>query len=135
MERDRTIEGTTGMGGMEIHERAVGTITVLGPVGKLVLSEGQRDNVLTDTISGIMLQGRRQFMVDLAQVSYADTSGLAMLVAAHVTVIKRGGQIKLLHPTKRLRELFGVTRLNTVFEVFDSERDAIDSFTKESPPI
>ena len=117
---------------MEIRERAVGAITVLDPVGKLVLSEGPGDNLLKDTISGLMLQGRLQFMLDLAHVSQVDTSGLAMLAAAQVAVVKRGGQIKLLNPSRRLRELLGITRLNTFFDVFDTEHDAIESFTPES---
>jgi anti-sigma B factor antagonist len=113
---------------MEIRERAVGAITVLDPVGKLVLSEGQRDLLLRDTIGALLLQGRRQFVLDLAHVSQVDTSGLAMLVAVQVAVVKRGGQIRLLNPTRRLRGLLATTRLNTFFEVFDTEQEAIESF-------
>jgi len=116
---------------MEIGQRAVGAMTVLDLSGKLVLSEGLRDALLKDTIAGLMLQGRCQFMLSLAHVSQVDTSGLAMLVAAQITVIKRGGQVKLLNPTKRFRELLRITRLNTFFEVFDTERDAIESFARE----
>jgi len=117
---------------MEIREHAVGSITVLDLVGKLTLNEGLRDALLKDTITGAMLQGRRRFMLSLAEVTQVDTSGLAMLVAAQITVVKRGGQIRLLNPTKRFRELLAITKLNTFFEVFDTEQHAIESFAKES---
>ena len=116
---------------MELRERAVGSITVLDIVGKLVLNEGLRDALLKDSISGLMLQGRRQFLVSLALVSQVDTSGLAMLVAAQITVVKRGGQIKLLNPTKRFRELLRITKLNAFFEVFDTEQQAIESLARK----
>ena len=116
---------------MEIRERAVGAVTVLDPVGKLVLSEGHHDTQLKDTIMSLIEQGRRHFMLDLAHVSQTDTSGLALLVAAQATIVKRGGQLKLLNPTERLRNMLGVTRLNTFFEVFDTEQTAIESFTPE----
>ena len=118
---------------MEIRERAVGAVTVLDPVGKLVLSEEDHDTRLKDTIVRLIEQGRMRFVLDLAHVLQADTSGLALLVAAQVTVVKRGGQLKLLNPTTRLRNMFGVTRLNTFFEVFDTEQSAIDSFIPEQP--
>lgn len=117
---------------MEIRERLVGAVTVLDLVGKLALNEGLRDALLKDTIAGVMLQGRRLFILSLADVTQVDTSGLAMLVAAQITVVKRGGQIKLLNPTKRFRELLAITKLNKFFEVFDTEREAIESFAQ--PP-
>lgn len=117
---------------MEIGQRAVGAVTVLELVGKLALNEGLPDALLKDTIAGAMLQGCRQFMLSLGRVSQVDTSGLAMLVAAQITVVKRGGRLSLLNPTKRFRELLGITRLNTFFEVFDTEQDAIESFARES---
>ena len=116
---------------MEIRERAVGAVTVLDPVGKLVLSEGHHDTQLKDTIMSLIEQGRMRFVLDLAHVLQADTSGLALLVAAQVTIVKRGGQLKLANPTSHLRSMFGVTRLNTFFEVFDTEQTAIESFPPE----
>jgi anti-sigma B factor antagonist len=116
---------------MEIHQRTAGPVTVLAPVGRLVLSEAQPDTALRDTVIQMMLQGRRHFLLDLAHISQIDTSGLTMLVGAHLAVVKRGGHIKLLNPTRRLREIFSVTKLNTFFEVFDTESDAVNSFPSE----
>jgi anti-anti-sigma factor len=116
---------------MEVRERAVGAITVLDPVGRLVLDEGDSDSMLKDAIISHMRQGGRQFVFDLAHVSQVDTSGLAALMAAYLTVVRRGGQMKLLNPTKRLRELLGITKLDVLFEVFDTEQDAAESFAKK----
>lgn len=116
---------------MEIHERTAGAVTVLAPVGRLVLTEAQPDAALRDTVIRMMLQGRRHFLLDLAQISQIDTSGLTLLVGAHLAVVKRGGHIKLLNPTKRIREIFRVTKLNTFFEVFDTESEAMGSFPCE----
>jgi anti-sigma B factor antagonist len=119
---------------MEVRERTVGMITVVRPVGTLALSEHPCDNVLKDTIGRSMLQGRLQFVLDLGAVSHAETSGLAMLVAVHATVTRRGGQLKLVNLTSRLRELLSVTKLNTVFEIVDTEHEAIESFSREPAP-
>lgn len=117
---------------MEIRQSTVGTVTVLEPVGKLVLSEGASDSLLKDTVSGLMNDGRTQFLVSLAHVAQVDTSGLTNLVSSQIMVLKRGGRIRLSSPTKRIRELLAITRLNTFFEVFDTEREAIESFTRDS---
>jgi anti-sigma B factor antagonist len=118
---------------MDIRERVAGSVTVLDLVGRLVLSEGFRDTLLKDLICERMVQGRRHFVLELAQVSQIDTSGLTMLVGAHVTVVRRGGQIRLMKPTKRIHELLRITKLNTFFEVFDNEETAFRSFPPEIP--
>ena len=113
---------------MEIRERAAGPVTILEPVGRLVLSEGSSDSLLKDMICERIEQGRRHFILDLAHVSQIDTSGLTMLVAAHVAAVKRGAQLKLLHPRKRIHDLLSVTKLNTFFAVFESGAAALGSF-------
>lgn len=116
---------------MDIRERTVGAITALAPVGRLVLDEGSTDNLLKHRISGLMREGHRQFLLDLGHISQIDTLGLTSLVAAQVMVLKHGGQIKFCSPAKRVRDLLGITRLNTFFEVFDTEPEAIKGFAKE----
>ena len=117
---------------MEIRQSMVGEVAVLNPVGKLLLSEGESDTLLRDTVADLMTHGRRQFVVNLADVSQVDTAGITALVAMQIAVQKRGGGIKLLNPPKRLREVLAITKLNTYFDVFDTERDAIASLTRES---
>lgn len=120
------------MSGMDIRERAAGSVVVLEPVGRLVLSEGFSDTVLKDMVRERMAQGRRHFIIDLAQVSQIDTSGLTMLVGAYVVVVRRGGRIALLNPTKRISELLRVTKLDTFFQVFTDEQSALASLLAEA---
>lgn len=115
-------------GDLQIHERTVGQVAVLDVVGRMVLSERATDALFRSTIADLLDVGRRHLVVNLGQVSQVDTSGLTALVSAHLTAVKRGGALKLVNPTRRIRDLLGVTRLNTLFEVFDSEDAAVASF-------
>ena len=116
---------------MQIRERNVGDISVLDVVGRMVLSERASDSLFRNTIADLLSTGRRQLVVNLAEVSQVDTSGLTALVTAHLTAAKRGGALKLVNPPKRVRDLLGITRLNTLFEVFENEDQAIASFPSE----
>ena len=113
---------------LEIHERSAGDAVVLDVVGRMVLSERASDLLFRGTIADLLTMGRRQLIINLAQVTQVDTSGITALVTAHLTTTKRGGSLKLVNPTKRLRDLLGITRLDTLFEVFDSEDAAVASF-------
>ena len=117
---------------MDVQERIAGTVTVLEPLGRMVLSESPTDDVLKERVAAQLREGRRQFIVDLHQVSQMDTSGLTTLVAAYIAVRRQQGRIVLVNPSGRVRELLRVTRLGTLFQVFDSEHDAIASLTQES---
>jgi anti-sigma B factor antagonist len=117
---------------VDVQERIAGTVTVLEPLGRMVLSESPTDEVLKERVAAQLREGRRQFIVDLRQVSQMDTSGLTTLVAAYVAVRKQQGRIVLVNPSGRVRELLRVTRLDTLFQVFDSEHHAIASLTQES---
>lgn len=114
---------------MHIHERAIGDVSILDISGRMVLSERASDSLFRNTIDDLLSIGRRQLVVNLSRVSQVDTSGLTALVTAHLTASKSGGAIKLVSPTRRVRDLLGVTRLNTLFEVFDDEEQAVESFS------
>lgn len=120
----------------DILERMAGDVWILAPQGRLVLSENPSDDALKDRIVTLLQEGCTRFIVDLTNVSHVDTSGLTTLVAAHIAVRKRQGRIALVNPTKRVRELLAVTRLNAVFDVFDSEAAVFASFgvTRPSQP-
>jgi anti-sigma B factor antagonist len=116
-----------------IHERQIGSITVLQPDGRLVLSENPDDGIIKDRVDALLEQGRSLFVLDLTHVSHVDTSGLTALVGAYIAVRKRGGRIALLSPTQRVRELLAVTRLNSFLDVFESEGAAAESFGATPP--
>jgi len=100
-------------------------ILVVECSGRIVF--GDESIRLRDTIKELISQNNR-IVLNLAQVTYIDSVGLGTLVALYTTANKGGGSIKLANLTKRVGDLLQVTKLLTVFEVFDSEQKAIDSF-------
>ena len=75
-----------------------------------------------------MNQGRKDVLSNLARVQYVDSAGLGAIVQCYTTVTNQGGALKLVHITKRIKDLLTITKLITVFETFDSEQDAVKSF-------
>ena len=76
-----------------------------------------------------MLQGRKQLVLNLADVPYIDSAGLGEVVRTFTTVSRQGGNLKLLNLTKRITDLLAITKLLTVFDTYDSEQDAVQSFS------
>ena len=110
---------------MEMKERTTGSVTILDLSGRVTAAG---DSSLRDKIHSLVFQERKHVLLNLADVPTMDSSGLGELVAAHTTVSRAGGQIKLVNLTKRIHDLLTITRLATVFDTFDSEQDAIASF-------
>ena len=73
-------------------------------------------------------EGKMQILLNLADVTHIDSSGLGELISSHITVSAKGGEIKLLHLTEKLRELMTITKLLTVFDVYNDESEALSSF-------
>jgi anti-sigma B factor antagonist len=117
---------------MQIRERHAGTVAVVDVIGRMVLTEGEIDSLLRDRVADLITQGHQNIVVNLSQVTQVDTSGLKQLLAARLAVNRLGGHLRLANATKRIRDLLGITRLNTLFEIFDSEQAAIDSFATRS---
>jgi anti-anti-sigma factor len=116
---------------MKITERAVGDVTVLDLQGRLVLDDGC--DLFRDTVNRLVQIGRRKLLVNLDQVTYVDSAGLGMLVSKYLTVVKRGGQLKLCNLRRRSYRVLNITRLLTVFERFESEAEALKTFDDEAP--
>jgi anti-sigma B factor antagonist len=113
--------------GMQIEERVVGEVTILDLKGKITLGDG--DEVLKDKINSLVLQNRRRILLNLADVPYIDSAGLGEVVRTYTTVSRQGGQLKLVNLTKRITDLLSITKLLTVFETFDSEAEALKSYS------
>jgi anti-anti-sigma factor len=111
---------------LQITERRVGHVTVLDLKGRLELDDG--DTVLRDTINRLVEEGRVQLLLDLTNVTRLDSAGIGMLVGKYLTVRKRNGTIKLLHLTDRTSRLLHITKLESVFEIFQDEAQALRSF-------
>ncbi len=112
---------------MQIDERVVDGVMILDLKGKMTLGEG--DELLKDKINSLALQGRRKIVLNLADVPYIDSAGLGEIVRTYTTISRQGGQLKLLNLTKRIEDLLSITKLLTVFETFDTEAEAIKSFS------
>jgi anti-sigma B factor antagonist len=112
---------------MQIEERVVNSVTVLDLKGKMTLGEG--DELLKDKINSLLQQDRKQILLNLEGVPYIDSAGLGEIVRTYTTVSRQGGKLKLVNLTKRITDLLSITKLLTVFETFDSEPEAIRSFS------
>ena len=112
---------------MQIEERAVGDVVVLDLKGKVTLGEG--DELLKDKVNSLVNQGHKKSVLNLADVPYIDSAGLGEVVRTYTTVSRQGGSLKLLNLTKRITDLLSITKLLTVFETFDSENEAVRSFS------
>jgi anti-sigma B factor antagonist len=117
--------------------RQIGNVSVLDMDGNIRI--GDSSVALREAIRELLAEGKNQILLNLARVGYIDSLGLGELISIHITLKKNGGQIKLLHLTQRLRELMTITKLLTVFDVYEDEAEALDSFRKSdlettSPP-
>jgi anti-sigma B factor antagonist len=112
---------------MQIEERGVGDVMVVDLKGRLTMGEG--DELLKDKVNSLVNQGHRKIVLNLADVPYIDSAGLGEIVRTYTTVSRQGGSLKLLNLTKRITDLLSITKLLTVFETFDSESEAVRSFS------
>jgi len=108
---------------MKATTRDVNDIAIIKVDGKITIGAG--DQQLRDVIAGA---SSNKILLDLSGVTTIDSSGIGELVGSYTTVTNRGGKLKLLHLPAKLNELLHVTQLITVFEVYESEREAIASF-------
>jgi anti-sigma B factor antagonist len=108
----------------------VSDVMVLDLQGKLTLGDG--DELLRDKVNSLVQQDYKKILLNLENVPYIDSAGLGEVVRTYTTVSRQGGTLKLLHLTKRIQDLLAITKLLTVFETFDSEPDAVKSFTKSA---
>ena len=106
--------------------RTVGDIRILDCSGKITLGEGTM--TVRNTVRDILKNNGKKIILNLADVNYIDSSGIGELVSTYTTVTNNGGQLKLLNLTKKIQELLAITKLLTVFSVYDNEQAAIASF-------
>jgi anti-sigma B factor antagonist len=111
---------------MKIENRVVGDVQVLDCSGKITLGEGTM--AVRNTVRELLKNGNKKIVLNLADVNYIDSSGIGELVSSYTTVTNQGGQLKLLNLTKKIHELLAITKLLTVFQVYDNEQGAVTSF-------
>jgi len=111
---------------MKTTTRQIDGVTIVDCSGRITLGEGSV--ILRDTVRELLSKGQKKLLLNLGEVTYIDSSGIGELVSAFTTVRNQGGELKLLNLTKKVHDLLQITKLYTVFEVFDDESSAIRSF-------
>lgn len=106
--------------------RQIDSVTVVDLGGRITLGEGS--TTLRDTLRDLIEHGRIHILLNLGEVSYIDSSGLGELVHGFTLVRQAGGDLKLLHLTRKVHDLLQITKLYTVFDVQEDETRAIASF-------
>ena len=114
------------MADINISERQAGDVTVLYLDGKVTIGEGSL--ALRSAIRRLFGEGKNKILLNLGGVGYIDSSGIGELVSSFTAVNKEGGTLKLLNLTQKIQDLLAITKLLTVFDVFDSEAEALSSF-------
>ncbi len=112
---------------LKMTSREVDGISILTLEGRIVL--GEESNALREQVKSMLAAGKRKVVLNMGQVTYIDSAGLGTLVAAHHSARTQGATLKLSNLGKKFQEILQVTKLLTVFEVYDSEAAAISSFT------
>jgi anti-sigma B factor antagonist len=111
---------------LEIKERKVGEIVILELSGKITIGEGSVQ--LREAVSRLLEAGRNRIILNLSAVSYVDSSGIGELVSRYTTTKNAGGRLKLLNLPKKIKDLLMITKLLTVFEIYEDEQVALESF-------
>ncbi|HET6973806.1 MAG TPA: STAS domain-containing protein [Pyrinomonadaceae bacterium] len=115
------------MAELNINERQAGDVTVLDLSGKITIGEGSV--ALRTAIRRLLEEGKKRILLNLAGVSYVDSSGIGELVSSYTAIGKeQGGQLKLLNLTQKIRDLLTITKLLTVFDVYENEAEALNSY-------
>jgi anti-sigma B factor antagonist len=113
-----------------VVEKMIGDLMVLDVRGQITL--GDETSALREKTKSLVDAGHTKIIVDLAEVNYIDSAGLATLVSLYTSARRQGGDVKLLRLTNRVRGLLQITRLSTVFEIYDDLEAAKKSFANSS---
>jgi anti-sigma B factor antagonist len=114
------------MAELNIRERQAGDVTILDMEGKITIGEGSV--AVRSAVRRLLEEGKKKILLNLAAVGYVDSSGIGELVSSFTTINREGGQLKLLNLTQKIQDLLAITKLLTVFDVYDDESAALNSF-------
>ncbi|OGF68206.1 MAG: anti-anti-sigma factor [Candidatus Fischerbacteria bacterium RBG_13_37_8] len=113
---------------MELSYKELGDITVVQVSGRITLGEG--DVKLRDAIYNLLKENKGKIVLNLGDVSYIDSAGIGELISAYTAAKRNGAELKLLNLTKKIQDILQITQLLTIFEVFNNENEALNSFNK-----
>lgn len=121
------------MSNLTIQERTLGGVTIVDLAGKVTL--GGSNKMLHDAIKRLVNEGKTQIILNLQKMSYIDSSGLGELVAGYSTLKAAGGALKLMGVPAKVIDLMVMTKLYTVFEIYETEAEAVGSFETPSENV
>jgi anti-sigma B factor antagonist len=110
-----------------IGERRERDITILDLKGRIRISGGTL--MLHKAIRCLLDEGKTKILLNLASVTHIDSMGLGELISSHITLANKGAELKLVNLTERVQEVMRITKLLTVFDIYENEPDALASFT------
>ena len=108
--------------------REVDGVTVVALDGRIVL--GEESNALRERVKSLIAEGKTKVVLNMANITFIDSAGLGTLVAAHHSAKSQGAALKLAHLGSKFQEVLQITKLLTVFDVYNSEAEAVASFAK-----
>jgi anti-sigma B factor antagonist len=113
---------------MDIKQRVRDDVTILDLSGRLILGDGEES--FKEMVDDLINQDRTKILLNLTDVNYIDSAGIGVVIWKYIPVTKRGGTLKLLNPQPRTHTVLSITRLLTVLETFQTEDEAIESFSR-----
>ncbi len=111
---------------MKINNRQIADVTILDVSGRVVAGEAA---LLRDSVRGLIACREKNIVLNLAEVPYIDSAGIGELVSALVAIRRESGCLGLLNLSRRVRDVLGMVKLLPVFQVFDSEAEALAAFS------
>jgi anti-sigma B factor antagonist len=113
---------------LKFTQREVDGVTVVALDGRIVL--GEESNALREKIKSLIAEGKKKIVLNMENVTFIDSAGLGTLVAAHHSAKSQGASLRLCHLGAKFQEVLQITKLLTVFDVYNSEAEAVASFSK-----
>jgi anti-sigma B factor antagonist len=104
-------------------------VTVVALDGQIVL--GEESNSLREKLKSLIAEGKKKIVLNLANIKYIDSAGVGTLVAAHISAKTQGASVRICHLGRKFHEVLQITKLLTVFDVYDTEVAAVSSFEEE----
>ena len=111
---------------LKAHTRKVGSVAVIDLSGRITLGEGS--GTLRESVKAAMDASEKQIVLNMGDVTYIDSAGLGELVGSYTTVSNAGGTLRLANVQKKMKDLMQITKLYTIFQAYDSEAEAVQSF-------
>ena len=113
---------------LKMNQREVDGVTVVALDGRIVL--GEESNALREKINALVAEGKKKIVLNMDNITFIDSAGLGTLVAAHHSAKAQGASLRLCHLGTKFQEVLQITKLMTIFDVSNTEAEAVASFSK-----